>query len=206
MIGFFLAKLRGDEAALGAWSLPKTALYGDLAGRKVAIVGNARALSHTDLGPWIDQADIVIRLNSASISSAESHGAQTDWLAISTPVSRAILQARDPRRILWMTPRRKRLPYRIATDPGFYLGKRADWTDLRRRLGSAPTTGLMIIDFVVRSSASWVELYGFDFFSSKSLSGRRSSKQVPHDFDRERAFVLALAKSDPRIRLVPMDA
>ena len=48
-------------------------------------------------------------------------------------------------------------------------------------LGSAPTTGLMVIDFVAHTAAQTIELYGFDFFSSKSLSGRRDSKQVPHE-------------------------
>ena len=206
MISFFLAKLRGDEEFLGSFSLPKSALYTDLADRSVAIVGNARALSQTALGPRIDQADVVIRLNSAPISSVTSHGAKTDWLAISTPVSRAIVQERSPKRILWMTRRRKRIPYRIATDSRFYLSSRSDWSCLYERLGSAPTTGLMIIDFVAHTSALSIELYGFDFFSSKSLSGRRDSKQVPHDFDLERAFVSELVKKDKRVRLVPMAA
>ena len=205
MISFYLAKWRGDEAKLSSFSLPKSALYGDLADQNVAIIGNARALSQTTLGPRIDQADVVIRLNSAPISSVESHGAKTDWIAISTPISQAILQERLPSRILWMTRRRKRIPYRLASDSRFYLSARSDWNGLYDRLGSAPTTGLMVIDFVAHTAAQTIELYGFDFFSSKSLSGRRDSKQVPHDFGLERAFVFGLVKEDRRVRLVPMD-
>jgi len=204
MISFYLAKLRGDEDALGAFSLQKSALHDELSGRSVAIVGNARALSHTTLGPAIDQADIVIRINSAPISSPRSHGTKTDWLATSTPVSRALLWERAPHRILWMTRRRKRLAYRIASQSGFYLNGLSDWTDLRQRLGSAPTTGLLIIDFVAHSPAPSIQLFGFDFFTSKSLSGHRDAKHVPHDFALERAFVTALVKNDARLRLVPM--
>ncbi len=206
MISFLFAKLRGDEDFLESYSLPKPTLFGDLVDRTVAIVGNARALSQTTLGSKIDQADVVIRLNSAPISSVKSHGAKTDWLAISTPISRAVLHERAPKRILWMTRRRKRIPFRIAIDSRFYLSARSDWNILYERLGSAPTTGLMIIEFVAQTSARSIELYGFDFFSSKSLSGRRNSKQVPHNFDLERAFVAELVNDDQRVRLVPMIA
>ena len=63
------------------------------------------------------------------------------------------------------------------------------------------TTGLMLIDLLARSAAQEVRLYGFDFFASLSLSGRRTADQVPHDFDAEAAWADALIHADPRLHL-----
>lgn len=41
-------------------------------------------------------------------------------------------------------------------------------------------------DLLARSTATKITLYGFDFFASLSLSGRRTSAQVPHNFQAER--------------------
>jgi hypothetical protein len=54
---------------------------------------------------------------------------------------------------------------------------------------------------LARSPATSVDLYGFDFFASMSLSGRRTAAQVPHDFAAERAFVEALMARDARFTL-----
>jgi len=205
-LSFYLARLRNDESRLIRWSTPKQALLDDLRGARVAIVGNARALGETRQGARIDAADLVIRLNGAPIPSPLSHGTRTTWLATSVPVPRRILAARAPARILWMTHVRKRLPLRLARDPRFYLNRRADWEALRTRLAAPPTTGLMAIDFVARSAAAEIALYGFDFFASLSLTGHRTAAQVPHDFTSERAFVENLMQSDPRIRLIPPTA
>ena len=114
---------------------------------------------------------------------------------------RAILADRAPKRILWITPRRKRLPWRIARTPGFHLHPRAEAEALRTAIGARPTTGLMMIDKLLRSNCAKVDLYGFDFFGSLSLSGSRGPGRVPHDFDAERAWVGAALERDPRLSL-----
>ncbi len=200
---FLLARLRHDEAVLGGWSCPRAALQEELAGRSVAIVGNARALAEGDAGPLIDAADLVIRINRAPMPAARSHGTRTDWLALATRLSPTEEARIAPARILWMSHKRKRLPWRIAARPDFFLYPLAEFEALREQLQAPPTTGLMIIDFVARSQAAEVALYGFDFFASLSLTGRRSAAQVPHDFAAEKAFVDRLIKTDPRFRLVP---
>ena len=52
-----------------------------------------------------------------------------------------------------------------------------------------------------RSRMARLDLYGFDFLASQSLSGRRSAADVPHDFNAEAEWVAGLQRSDPRIRL-----
>lgn len=201
-LGFFWAKLTGNEAALERLSAPTEALRTELAGKRVALVGNARSLAKGRLGPEIDGADLVIRMNAAPMPSADSHGTRTDWLAISTPPDPALIAARAPARLLWMTRKRKRLHWWITQTPGFYLNRRAGAQALADRLGAPPTTGLMLIDLLAQSPAAEVRLYGFDFFASLSLSGRRTAADVPHDFAAERAHVQALIAADPRFRLM----
>ncbi len=192
---------RGDEDALTAMSAPVASLKAELLGRKVAIVGNARALARGDAGPLIDAADLVIRINRAPMPSARSHGTRTDWLGLATTLRERDGEALAPDRILWLSHKRKRLPLWVARRPGFFLYPLKDFEDLRRALVAPPTTGIMLIDFVSRSGAARIDLYGFDFFSSLSLSGHRKASQVPHDFVAEKAWVERLAARDARLRL-----
>lgn len=200
--GFLIAKLLQNESWISARSASTETLFAELKGKRVALIGNARKLAESRLGPEIDMADIVIRVNSAPIPSGASHGMRTDWLGVSMPPSQKVIRERFPSRILWMTRKRKRLPFWLCRMPGFYLKPRPDSDMLARDLGAPPTTGLMLIDLLARSDVAEVRLYGFDFFASLSLSGRRAAADVPHDFAAERAWVEALLTRDPRFRLI----
>lgn len=200
-LGFLWARARGNEGALRRLSTSPEVLLTELAGRRVALVGNARSLAERAQGAEIDGADLVVRLNAAPLPSPASHGTRTDWMAVSVPVEEAVIAARGPRRVIWMTPKRKRLPWRIASRPGFALAP-PEWNArLAAELGARPTTGLMAIDLLARSGAREVRLHGFDFFASLSLSGGRTAKDVPHDFAAEKAWVERLAERDSRFRL-----
>ncbi len=199
--GFIWARLTRNEAALARLGLPFDRLLAELDGQRIALVGNARALAQSDHGPAIDAADLVIRLNAAPMPTARSHGNRTDWMAISVPVAPAILAARGPRRIIWMTPRRKRLAYRLVQDPRFALYPARRSAELISTLGARATTGALTIDLLASSNCARIDLYGFDFFQSLSLSGQRSANRVPHDFASERAWVEALMQADPRLHL-----
>jgi hypothetical protein len=195
---FNYALLRRDEALLQRESVKRPELLASVADKTVAIVGNARSLSTTALGPDIDACDIVVRLNAAPIPQQLSHGARTDWLAISTPVKKTLVKQRNPHAILWMTRKRRKMPFWILNDPGFFLNGAEHTSRLRSALGGAPTTGLMIIDLFEQSAARQINLFGFDFFASQSLSGRRTAAQVPHDFAAEKQYVDRLLARDPR--------
>ena len=129
--------------------------------------------------------------------------ARTDWLALAVRLGQADRDRLAPDRILWMSPKRKRLDWQTATSPGFYLYPLPDYHALKDRLGAPPTTGAMMIDLIAKSDAARLDLYGFDFFASLSLSGRRSAEQVPHDFGAEAAWADALIRQDARLRLNP---
>ena len=198
-LGFLIARTLRDEAALQRLSVAPTVLADALAGKHIALVGNARALAETDFGARIDAADLVIRINRAPMPAARSHGSRTDWLALATRLGTTDRARIAPRRILWMSPKRKRLDWTTATGSGFYLHSLADYQALRQRLSAPPTTGAMMIDLIARTRMARLELFGFDFFASQSLSGRRTAAQVPHDFAGESAWVERLILADRRI-------
>ncbi len=201
-LSFLMARTLRQEAPLAALSATRESLMRELAGKKVALVGNARALASGTHGAAIDAADLVIRINRAPMPAAASHGMRTDWLALATSLTGTELQRIGPKRILWMSPKRKRLSWRDATAPGFYLHPLPDHQRLRDRLNAPPTTGLMMIDLCADSDLAALDLHGFDFFQSLSLTGSRTADQVPHDFASERAFVEGLLARDRRITLV----
>lgn len=182
-------------------SVPRADLMAQLRDKRVALVGNARSLADRAEGIEIDAADLVIRINRAPMPASRTHGRRTDWLALATSIGPEDLDRIRPKRILWMSHKRKRLPWPVATSTGFYLHPVSEFTRLRAGLRAPPTTGLMMIDLLAMSGLASLRLHGFDFFSSLSLTGSRSADQVPHDFNAERAFVEDLMVRDARITL-----
>lgn len=202
-LGFYAARLCRNDAALMRLSVTRHALLDGLRGRSVSLVGNARALAQTNQGDQIDAADCVIRINRAPMPDPVSHGTRTDWLALAVRLTDCDRARIAPDRILWMSHKRKRLDWRSARSRGFYLHPRGDYQALRERLNSPPTTGALMIDLLLQSGLTRLTLFGFDFFASQSLSGRRSADQVPHDFSAESDWVAKLVQQDQRLTICP---
>lgn len=189
---------------LADYSVGREDLLGEMHGKRIAVVGNARALADMHYGDQIDAADLVIRINRAPRPTLSSHGARTDWLALATSLDRRHARKVGASRILWMSHKRKRLPIWALGTSGFYLHPASEFESLRDMLGAPPTTGLMMIDLASESDATAIDLYGFDFFSSLSLTGSRSADDVPHDFVTEQDFVQQLIETDSRVTLHSM--
>lgn len=202
-LGFYAARLLRDDVTISRMSIPQGNLLAALEGKSVALIGNARALAESRHGAAIDAADLVIRINRAPMPSPESHGSRTDWLALAVRLSDEDRARIAPERILWMSPKRKRLDWDSASSPGFYLHPLEDYQALKDRLAAPPTTGAMMIELLLRAKLRSLTLYGFDFFASQSLSGSRTAAQVPHDFGSEAAWVADLSRSDPRLSVTP---
>lgn len=201
---FYFARILGHEPTLSQFSCAQSSLLDALDGKSVALVGNARALANAEHGAAIDQSQITIRINRAPLPSAGSHGSRTDWLALATSLPKQHQSRLNPGRLLWMSHKRKRLSYATATSRGFYLHPLEDWRTQGHILGAPPSTGAMMIDLLARSTLKSADLYGFDFFASKSLSGHRDAAQVPHDFEAEANWVRALIARDKRFTLHPL--
>jgi hypothetical protein len=202
---FYLQRSLRREAPLMKMSVSQAALLDGLSDKSVALIGNARALQDTTYGADIDAHDVVVRINRAPMPSRESHGARTDWLALATALT-AVDRARlDVGRFLWMSHKRKRLDWATATSKDFYLHPLGDYAQMKTMLSAQPTTGVMMIDLLLRSKLNALSLYGFDFFASLSLSGKRTAESVPHDFMSEGDYVRNLVQTTPKITLHPME-
>ncbi|WP_416795415.1 glycosyltransferase family 29 protein [Ciceribacter azotifigens] len=169
--------------------------------RRVALVGNSRALSGTTFGAEIDAHDLVVRFNSAPIPSAASHGSRTDVIATSIELEKSIMAERGASHLFWMSPPRNALQHWIVRWPFFFLYPRESHKVLCARADNRPTTGLMVIELLSRSPCKSVDLYGFDFYESGSLSGGQTKATSPHDYDTEEDFVSRLMVSDKRFAL-----
>ncbi|MBA84319.1 glycosyltransferase family 29 protein [Thalassobius sp. S69A] len=200
-LGFLLARSLRDEGMLSLWSESGLALTQAAQGARIAVVGNARSLSEKTLGAQIDNHDIVLRLNTAPMPDPRSHGRRTDWLASSIPVPQGRIDALAPSRVLWMTRKRKRLPFALAQRSGFYLNPQGPVHALAAQIGAPPSTGAMVLDLVRRLPVTQVSVFGFDFFASLSHSGRRTAARVPHDFAAERDHAMTLFQQDARFKL-----
>lgn len=198
-VWFPINRLWKNGASFARYSVPQDVLLAELTGKSVAIIGNSRALAKTGYGADIDGADIIVRINGAPMPSAKSHGCRTSWLALAVALGKKDGQSIAPERVLWMSPKRKRLPLWVLNRPGFFLFSSGSFRALKSILGAPPTTGLMVIHLVQISDARSINIYGFDFFSSLSLTGSRTQAQVPHDFSAEKDWVTEQDNRDRRI-------
>lgn len=196
-----------------AWIGPKSALryrfgraareqdlFAVLAGKQIALVGNARSLAAGSFGAEIDRADLVIRFNNAPIPEVRSHGSRTDWVASGIAIEEEMLAKRGVRQVIW-TAKLRKLPDWMYRRADVFLYPRWREQALAEKIGKPPSSGMMMIEMLERSKCREVSIYGFDFFGSLSLSGSRNKAEVPHDFDKEREMVHQLLKRDTRFLL-----
>ena len=89
-LGFLINRTLRREAPLAALSVSQKALLGDLAGKSVALVGNARALAEGQAGAAIDAHDVVIRINRAPArgSAYEADVGRRTSIRVLDPVSK----------------------------------------------------------------------------------------------------------------------
>jgi hypothetical protein len=182
-------------------NLGEQALFDLLRGKSVALIGNSRALAQLDHGAAIDAHDIVIRCNRAPIIKRVSHGARTDWIATSVDLDRELIALKGASNILWMSPNHDGMSAAMAGLPNLYIHPAARNAELATQTGARPSTGLMVIDLLQHSECTKIDLYGFDFFKSQSVSGDRTKASAPHDFDSEEMLVSRWVAEDPRLTI-----
>lgn len=175
-----------EMAAAGSLSID-TVLEA-LAGKSVAVVGNAESLLQTNHGEAIESADLVLRMNRALPPRPESHGRRTDILTFSVIAQvEKVIDQFNARWRVWMSPK-----YRDDEPPPgviFYPVRFAE--QLGERLGSRPSTGMLTLDMISRASGAKAFLYGFDFKATKSFYLTKDHLGT-HDFAREADFTRAL--------------
>ena len=174
----------------------------DLAGKNIAIVGNARSLSLSSHGSEIDAHDIVVRFNRVPIVSRRSHGFKTDWVATGVPLGSERMQQLGAKRLLWMSSFRRKMNHSTISVADLYVHPLADIDALAATVGvERPSTGVTALDLMIRSDCRSMSLYGFDFYASQSSSSHQSVETAPHAFDLEAKHIRKIAASDNRLSI-----
>ncbi|QKF67965.1 glycosyltransferase, family 29 [Arcobacter venerupis] len=166
--------------------------------KSIAIIGNAQSLFDQELGIEIDSHDIVIRMNSGMIKEPKSQGNKTTIWASSFPLKESEVNEKfNPKYVFWITPKLSVKPiYSIYLHKKMFMLPFSIWEELYQELNQIrPTTGLSIIYFILEHcNAQKVDLYGFDFFETKSFYLEKIRTDTPHDFLKEKNFVSSLMK------------
>lgn len=138
--------------------------------------------------------DTIIRMNRGYPQGKEKYiGSRTDVLALSMGLNEEkITKKFNPKMIFWMTPK-----YELMTD---YIKKRAHiypidrWHRLYSILEARPTTGCMLVDWVVEGMGHKADVIGFDFFKTGTWYWD-GPRRIPHKPDREREYIESLERA-----------
>lgn len=163
--------------------------------KKIAVIGNANSLFEKKLGNVIDSYDIVFRLNKGfQIRDAEHQGKKVTVVATSVPLD---LSSQEKKiKLLWVSPARKSVPLKWLIFFRVRFLPKNNWDKLFHQLNARPSTGIMLVDYLVRrSGAKEICLFGFDGFKTKSFYEDRIS-EVPHDFASEIGLLESYLKED----------
>ena len=173
--------------------------------KSVAIIGNAQSLFDHELGNEIDSHDIVIRMNSGMIQKSISQGSKTTIWASSFPLKENVVNNEfNPKYIFWITPKLSVKPlYSISFHKKMFMLPFNIWEELFKNLDETrPTTGLSIIYFLLEHcNPKNVDLYGFDFFETKSFYLEKIRTDTPHNFSKEKEYVFSLMKKYKNLQL-----
>lgn len=180
-------------------SLTEDDIFARLEGKSVAVIGNARALLQTRQGAEIDAHDIVLRINEAPALGTPGGGSKLDWIATSMPTRHD-----NTPTVLWIGRKVRKIPYSLMTSGRLFVYSRMRRDALSSDLSARASTGIMVVELLLRSPASSIELYGFDFYASRSLSGDHTIDTTPHAYDEERKWVMQRMAGDARLAVHPM--
>lgn len=173
--------------ALKLTRLSNARMRNAIADRSVCVVGNAQSLFEQRFGAEIEAHDIIIRLNKGFVFDRGSQGKRTDMVGLTPELSEVeVAEKFAPRIWLMLIPKMRH--YRIFSSRAvkatlFYPFR--FWLVDRNLIGRRPSSGFMIISWLMRlKAAKSVTLYGFDFGASGTYYNPDGYK-TPHDFARE---------------------
>ncbi len=182
-------------------------LQGLVEGRSVAIVGNARSLLATQSGDEIDRNDIIIRLNKGFVIDPLAQGRRTDMVGLTPELTEEETTARfQPGHFLMLIPKMRHYAFRRPDSIAktlFYPWRW--WFADRNLIGRRPSSGFMMISWLVRlGAARQITLYGFDFGQSGTYYNPANYK-TPHNFAREGEIIQRWAKAGRLTIVSPPD-
>lgn len=169
-------------------------------GQPVAIVGNATTLLSGDYGREIDKR-CVVRMNAGIPMKPNAQGRRVDihcfssWPNLKENMKKVTCHPTDASYFdaalrIWMSPSDRGVVGCLSCK--YY--PQSMWATLAERLGARPSVGAMVVDLFASLVEADVTLFGFDFKSSGTFY-RSRQHNGPHDWHREREFVLGTAEA-----------
>lgn len=195
--------MRNRDGFGKAWierhGMTEVEVFSRLEGKRVALVGNARALLQAGQGDEIDAFDIVIRLNKAPGLGTKGGGSRIDWIATAGRTPYDVLPT-----VLWVGQHVRRLRYDLLMSGRVFVYSTMHRGALSETLTARASTGVMTVELLLRSPAKSIDLFGFDFYESRSLSGEQTLETAPHAYGEEKKWIMARVADDTRLTVHPM--
>lgn len=161
----------------------------DLSNKSVAIIGNARSLLDKNYGREIDSHDIVIRMNKSPLV----FGSYEYYTAIGSKFDIwSVWRKREYENLTLFVPRDTiQMSYwQDNTDRSIDYYPESKYMPLIRNSGVGnPSTGLLTLDWVSHQSPKLVNIYGFDWKETPTLTDI-DKNDLYHNFDKEREYCI----------------
>ena len=195
--GWFLKLTRANDARMRAL----------IAGKSVAVVGNAQSLLAGELGDEIDARDIVIRLNKGFPKHLGAQGSRTNMVGLTSELGEAeMLAGFAPDTLLMLIPKMRHFNiWRRDSVARTLFYPFRHWLSDQRKIGRRPSSGFMAISWLMRlDAAQSVMLYGFDFGATATYYNPEGYR-TPHDFPKEGEIIQGWA-TEGRLTIVKSDS
>lgn len=154
-----------------------------LAGKTVAVVGNAQSIFTKTDGAAIDAHDVVIRFNRGFVSDQLAQGVRTDILIVACDLTPEELLRFGAKYVINRSSKTKCGDYTF-TDT---MRRR-----YRKKYDAYPSTGMMAIEFCREAKAAKIDLFGFDFEKTPTFYNPAGYK-TKHDYFKEEQLARVLA-------------
>lgn len=161
----------------------------------IALIGNAKSLFQSGFGHKIDSHDRVYRINKGcKIYDSFSQGERLDKAFLSVPkmFEDIIHEINVP---LVHVSRFSR-PTMIRDVDYIPLSSIEKCCKLLKH--DRPSSGIMVLNWLLESTEDDIHLYGFDFKETPSFY---SNHNGPHDFEKEKILVMKLINENSRLQL-----
>lgn len=176
-------------------------------GKSIAIVGNAQSLLNMNLGNEIDSHDVVVRINQSVLSEyhiLERIGYKCDIYTASGAgmVPKNFHKTTQPKLCYYMTTLKREIA------PSYFHFFPVDmWESLQKELNAGeevrPSTGLMTIYMIVNAvEFKNINIYGFDFWNTKTFYNSSLYVAKTHRPDYEKMYVEKLIKNNRNIKII----
>lgn len=172
--------------------------------KRVAVVGNAESLFGKNLGKVIDTYDVVCRFNLGCILKDWSQqGRHTHVYFLNVAATHKMTIRQLPQSAIIAHVSNKLRNHRNIPKNRFvhYIPQESN-DELTEILdGIRPSSGLMVGHYLMKCNPTEVGFFGFDFKATKTYYQTTKIHMGPHDFDKERDYMMNTILKTPNFTL-----